>query len=211
MPPWIFLPNRLYPPFGDIHVYIWYIYILHIQNIRYRETEAQQTPVVCRSHGQTHLSSLGGLTKKGLDFGRGFARAPPEFWKGRLCSNIRGYKWYMIVVSSVYFGVQVMFFGRHCKPCTLKCDVMKWMCFKKRGGTQFTQIHWKKRPRCFSFPSTSHLVPKITSPIRRYCPNHSCWASPHDFLVAWLVGNHPRHPPRRSRTNLPNWWTFSRW
>ena len=65
------------------------IYILHIQNIRYRETEAQQTPVVCRSHGQTHLSSLGGLTKKGLDFGRGFARAPPELWKGRLCSNIR--------------------------------------------------------------------------------------------------------------------------
>ena len=27
-----------------------------------------------------------------------------------------------------------MFFGRHCKPCPLKCDVMKWMCFKKKGG-----------------------------------------------------------------------------
>ena len=87
-----------------IYIYIYILYI-YIQNIRYRETEAQQTPVVCRSHGQTHLSSLGGLTKKGLDFGRGFARAPPAFWKGLLCSNIRGYKWYMVVVSSVYFGV----------------------------------------------------------------------------------------------------------
>ena len=34
-----------------------------------------------------------------------------------------------------------MFFGRHCKPCTLKCDVMKWMCFKTGGGAQFTQNH----------------------------------------------------------------------
>ena len=37
------------PLFPERPIYI-YIYMW-----RYQETEAQQTPVMCRSHGQTHL------------------------------------------------------------------------------------------------------------------------------------------------------------